>query len=127
MRASRQRRSIRSGGGVVAFLRALAFGSLAFGTFACSSSTPMDMWITKDPDAGRDFDAPMREVSSDTSANGGTGGVGGEGGSGGTGGDTGGAGTTGSGGGGAQAGQGGQSGQGGDTGGASGGGMGGNS
>lgn len=121
MRAS-QRRSIRSGGGFVALLRALAFGSLAFGTFACSGSTPMDMWITKDPDAGADFDAPMREVS----ANGGTGGAGGEGGSGGTGGDTGSAGTTGSGGGG-QAGLGGQAGQGGDTGGANAGGTGGNS
>ena len=22
----------------------------------------MDMWITKDPDAGHDFDAPMREI-----------------------------------------------------------------
>ena len=43
----------------------------------------MDMWISRDPDAGRDFDAPMREVRLSDGSAGGTGGTGG------TGGDTG--------------------------------------
>ena len=71
--------------------------SLASGMIACET-TPMDMWITMDPDAGSNFDAPPRDVGSRD----GTGGTGGTGGSGGAAGDTGSgtAGTTGSGGGG---------------------------
>jgi hypothetical protein len=119
MRASRQRRPTRSGRVVLALFGALVVSPLAI---SCGGSTPMDMWITKDPDAGADFDAPMREVGFDTRADvdtGGTGGDGGNTGAGGTAGDTGSAGTTG--------GQGGQGGQAGDTGGAGAGGTGGNS
>jgi len=80
--------------------------SLASGTIACES-TPMDMYITKDPDAGADFQPPPRDVGErdagdETGGAGGTGGTGGGGGSSGAAGDTGSgtAGTTGSGGGG---------------------------
>ena len=80
--------------------RAVALaGWLACGLLGCGGSTPMDMWITRDPDAGRDFDAPAREVNPSDGSQGdttGTGGVGGVGGVGGTGGDTGDGGTTGS-------------------------------
>src|SRR4051794_25997840 len=64
-------------------------GWLACGLLGCGGSTPMDMWISRDPDAGRDFDAPMREVRLSD----GSGGSGGTGGTGGTGGDTGSGGT----------------------------------
>src|SRR6266498_619660 len=88
--------------------RAVALaGWLACGLLGCGGSTPMDMWISRDPDAGRDFDAPMREVNpSDGSAGGatGTGGAGGTAGASGTGGDSAGGGTTGSAGDGAGAG-----------------------
>src|SRR5262245_19862107 len=74
---------------------------LLFGASGCGSS-PMDMWINKDPDAGSDFEAPVREAGTrsdgapDTNdaADDGAGGTGG-------GGAGGGAGDTGSGGGGA--------------------------
>lgn len=45
-------------------LTGLAIASLELllsGALGCGS-TPQDMWITKDPDAGADFDAPVREV-----------------------------------------------------------------
>jgi hypothetical protein len=100
MRATRRRRK----GQVIALL-----ASLASGAIACETS-PMDMWITMNPEAGANFDAPPRDVGSrdagdDTSGTGGTGGTGGSDGTGGTSGaagDTGSgtAGTTGSGGGG---------------------------
>jgi hypothetical protein len=66
MRAIPQRRLVRSSGGL-GLRRALAFGSLAFvtlafGAFGCGGSTPMDQWITKNPEAGADFDAPVRET-----------------------------------------------------------------
>ena len=35
---------------------------MAFAVLGCGSGTPTDMWITKDPDAGADFDAPVRET-----------------------------------------------------------------
>ena len=80
--------------------------SLASGVLACET-TPMDMWITMNPDAGADYDAPPRDVGErdagdDTSGTGGSAGSGGTGGTGGAAGDTGSgaAGTTGSGGGG---------------------------
>jgi len=80
---------------------------------------PMDMWIARDPDAGSDFDAPVREVRPSTDGaldatdapDDGAGGAGGAAGSGG-GGAGGSAGTSGTGGGGA----GGDTGTGGDTG-----------
>ena len=75
----------RNGLGFIALL-----ASLFVGGFRCGS-TPMDMWISKDPDAGRDFDAPVREVRSADSGDADDG----SGGSTGTGGDTGSAGTTG--------------------------------
>jgi hypothetical protein len=80
--------------------------SLASGAIACEE-TPMDMWITLDPEAGADYRAPPRDVGEfdageDASGTGGTGGSDGTGGTGGAAGDTGSgtAGTTGSGGGG---------------------------
>ena len=74
--------------------------SLASAMLACET-TPMDMWITMNPDAGSDFDAPPRDVGSRNDASG-TGGTGGIAGTSGAAGDTGSgtAGTTGSGGGG---------------------------
>jgi hypothetical protein len=76
----------------------------------CNSSSPVDMWIAKDPDAGSGFDAPERETGSDApdgddgtgaagagGAGGDTGATGGAGGGGGAGG-TGGSATGGSGG-----------------------------
>ena len=77
---------------------------------ACSSASPVDMWITKDPDAGAGFKMPIREAGVgeldggiDTAGGdaSGTGGAGGDtSGTGGAGGDTSGAGgTSGSGGG----------------------------
>ena len=106
MRATRRRRT----GLAIALL-----ASLASGAIACET-TPMDMWINIDAQAGADFRAPPRDVGErdagdDPSGTGGTGGSDGTGGTGGTG-DTGGtsgaagdtgsgtAGTTGSGGGG---------------------------
>ena len=76
--------------------------ALGFGAIACGGSTPMDMWITKDPDAGTGFEAPVRETrpsdtAPDTSDNTGIGGFGGIGGSGGVGGDAGTTGTAGDG------------------------------
>jgi hypothetical protein len=62
MRASRQRRPIRSSG-VVALLGALAFGSLSIGALGCGGSTPMDQWITMNPEAGAGFEAPVRETT----------------------------------------------------------------
>ena len=92
-------------------VRAFALaGWLAGGFLGCGGSTPMDMWITKDPDAGRDFDAPMREVNS----KGGSGGTGGDNGGGGTGGDNGGGGTGGDNGSGGTTGAGGTTGSAGD-------------
>ena len=80
--------------------------SLASGMLACET-TPMDMWINIDAQAGADFRPPPRDVGErdagdDTGGAGGTGGTGGTGGSSGAAGDTGSgtAGTTGSGGGG---------------------------
>jgi hypothetical protein len=92
MRATRPRRK----GLTIALLAALAFGAIA------CEATPMDMWITMNPDAGADFDAPPRDVGrpdagDDTSGTGGTGGSDGTGGTGGTGGTSGAAGDTGSG------------------------------
>jgi hypothetical protein len=76
--------------------RAVALaGWLASGVLGCGGSTPMDMWISRDPDAGRDFDAPAREVRPFDGNAGGASGAGGAGGTGGTGNDTGVAGTTG--------------------------------
>src|SRR3954453_12200143 len=85
--------------------RAVALAAwLASAALGCGGSTPMDMWISRDPDAGSDFDAPMREVRPSDGSAGGTGGAGGAGGTGGTGGDTAGGGTTGTAGDGAGAG-----------------------
>src|SRR3954451_22631885 len=91
MRAMRPRRPTDLGI-VFALLAALGFGAIA-----CGGSAPVDMWITKDPDAGAGFDAPGREARrgetardpSDDAAGGagGSGGVGGGGGSTGTAGD----------------------------------------
>jgi hypothetical protein len=61
MRASGQRRQIRPAG-IIALLGALAFGSLAFGALGCGGSTPMDQWITMNPEAGAGFEVPVREV-----------------------------------------------------------------
>ena len=74
--------------------------SLAAGAIACEA-TPMDMWLTMNPEAGANFDAPPREIGRET-ITGGTGGTDGTGGTGGAAGDTGSgaAGDTGSGGGG---------------------------
>jgi hypothetical protein len=47
------------------FLTGLALALLMSGALGCESS-PMDMWITRDPDAGSDFDAPVREVRPST-------------------------------------------------------------
>jgi hypothetical protein len=69
--------------------------SLASGVLACDA-TPMDMWITMNPEAGADFRAPPRDVG-EPDAGEGTGGTGGTGGSDGTGGAGGAAGDTGSG------------------------------
>jgi len=100
------------------FLTGLALALLVSGALGCESS-PMDMWIARDPDAGSDFDAPVREVRPSTDValdatdapDDGAGGAGGAAGSGG-GGAGGSAGTSGTGGGGA----GGDTGTGGDTG-----------
>jgi len=97
------------------FLTGLALALLVSGALGCESS-PMDMWIARDPDAGSDFDAPVREVRPSTDGaldapDDGAGGAGGAAGSGG-GGAGGSAGTSGTGGGGA----GGDTGTGGDTG-----------
>jgi hypothetical protein len=82
--------------------RAVALAAwLASAALGCGGSTPMDMWISRDPDAGSDFDAPMREVRPSDGRGGGSGGAGG---TGGTGGDTAGGGTTGTAGDGAGAG-----------------------
>jgi hypothetical protein len=94
--------------------------ALGLGAIACGGSTPMDMWITKDPDAGTGFEAPVRETrpsdtAPDTSDDTGSGGTTGTGGTGGVGGDGGTTGTAGDGAGGGGAGAGG--GGGGDTGG----------
>ena len=78
--------------------------SLASGMIACET-TPMDMWIAMDPEAGADYRPPPRDVGErdagdDTSGTGGTGGSDGTGGTSGAAGDTGSgtAGATGSGG-----------------------------
>src|SRR6059058_2512013 len=39
----------------------------------CSSSSPVDMWIAKDPDAGAGFVPPIREAGTDGMENDGTG------------------------------------------------------
>src|SRR4029453_18173171 len=57
------------------FLTGLALALLISGVFGCESS-PMDMWISRDPDAGSDFDAPMREVRPTDATGEGTGGAG---------------------------------------------------
>src|SRR3954465_8705158 len=80
MRTMRTRRPTDRGT-VFALLAALGLGAIA-----CGGSTPMDMWITKDPDAGTGFEAPVREArpsdtagdTSDDSSTGGTGGGGGD-------------------------------------------------
>ena len=82
------------------------FAVLALGAVACET-TPMDMWIDVDPEAGADFRAPERDAGIREAA---TGGTGGDNGGGGTGGDNG---TGGTGGG---AGAGGGGGTGGDNG-----------
>jgi hypothetical protein len=107
----RVKRPRRAGGLVVSLLAVVTFGALA-----CESS-PRDMWIDRNPEAGADFDAPAREVT------GGAGGEGGEGGgSGGVAGDTGGGGGAAgdTGGGGAAGDTGGNGGAAGDTGGSGG-------
>jgi alkyldihydroxyacetonephosphate synthase len=62
MRAKRTRRPTDLGV-VLALLAALGLG-----TIACGGSTPMDMWISKDPDAGTGFEAPVRETRPSDSA-----------------------------------------------------------
>src|SRR4029077_11412536 len=59
MRAMGPPRSKPRQGFVAVFRRRILFGVLG-----CGGSTPMDMWITKDPDAGANFDAPVRDVPS---------------------------------------------------------------
>jgi hypothetical protein len=56
MRASRHRRQFWPAG-ILALL-----GALGFGSFGCGGSTPMDQWITMNPEAGAGFEAPVREV-----------------------------------------------------------------
>jgi hypothetical protein len=50
----------------------LFVGTVAVMSARCGSSSPHDMWIDRDPDAGAGFDAPAREVGG-----GGAGGTGG--------------------------------------------------
>jgi hypothetical protein len=90
MRATRPRPT----GRLIPLLALLA--SFASGVIACES-TPMDMWISMNPEAGADFRAPPRDVAAPDGDDTGTGGSGGSGGSDGTGGTGGAAGDTGSG------------------------------
>jgi hypothetical protein len=84
---------------------AIAIGApLLFSAGGCESP-PMDMYISMNPDAGSDFEAPVREVRADdatdtagTSGSAGTGGGAGTGGDNGAGGDNGTGGTGGTGG-----------------------------
>jgi hypothetical protein len=119
MRATPTRRLMTLRGFAVACYAAVGV-SFVFGAAGCGGSTPMDMWISKDPDAGSGFEAPVREVqpadTGDDSA-----GTGGAAGSGGAGGDTG---TAGAGGNGGDMGAGGASGNGGASAGGAGGGSG---
>lgn len=78
MRATRRRPT-----GLISPLLAL-LASLASGVIGCEA-TPMDMWITMNPEAGADYRAPPRDVG-ERDAGEGTGGTGGTGGSDGTGG-----------------------------------------
>jgi hypothetical protein len=77
--------------GVVLFV-----GMVGLTSVRCGSGGPQDMWITKDPDAGAGFEAPVREVgggdSSGTAGAGGQAGAAGAGGAGGQAGDQGGSG-----------------------------------
>jgi hypothetical protein len=102
MRATRPRRTTAPTGIALGLCALIGFGALA-----CGGSTPSDMWITRDPDAGSGFEPPMEEVQPEAAGSGGaagdmgTGGTGGDtgaGGAGGTGGDTGAAGAGGTGG-----------------------------
>jgi hypothetical protein len=78
----------------------LLLATLATG---CGEASPIDMWISMNPEAGAGFEAPVREASSDPDAPDAAGGSGGEGGaagsgvagSGGAGGDAGSGGTAG--------------------------------
>lgn len=76
-----------------ALATAVGVAVLAIPLLVCNSSSPVDMWIGKDPDAGAGFEAPVREAGTDADDSGATGGD-----DGGTAGTTGGAGTTGAGG-----------------------------
>jgi hypothetical protein len=44
----------------------------------CNSTSPVDMWISKDPDAGAGFDAPARETGADGEGGAGAAGAGGD-------------------------------------------------
>ena len=37
--------------------------AVALGALSCGGSTPMDQWITMNPEAGAGFEAPVRETS----------------------------------------------------------------
>jgi len=64
MRAMGPPRSTLQQGLVAAFCALIASGAAG-----CGGSTPMDMWISRDPDAGAGFEAPVREVRpSDTAS-----------------------------------------------------------
>jgi hypothetical protein len=64
----------------------LTLGGVAVGMVsACSTASPVDMWITRDPTAGADFKMPVREAGvtpvdagDDSNATGATGGAGGD-------------------------------------------------
>ena len=69
--AASDRRSRRERGLSRTLVGTLLTGPLLAGAFltgafgGCSSSSPVDMWIAKDPDAGAGFVAPMREAGTD--------------------------------------------------------------
>jgi hypothetical protein len=98
--------------------RATGWGWLLWIALAagCNESSPVDMWIGIDPDAGAGFEAPVRDLGTGVEEDGGTPGTGGaEGGTTGSGGAAGAAGgTTGSGGAAGDDGSGGLGGSGGD-------------
>jgi hypothetical protein len=109
MRATRPQRTTSPTGFALGLCALIGLGALA-----CGGSTPTDMWITRDPDAGSGFEPPEREVEPDASDSAGSGGAGGDMGTGGAGGDVG---TGGAGGDMGVAGAGGDTGGGGGTGG----------
>jgi hypothetical protein len=66
-RSRRERRLSRRPVGALLTGTLLAGGFLTGALGGCSSSSHVDMWIAKDPDAGAGFVAPMREAGTDAS------------------------------------------------------------